>query len=53
MVGVDEHTDEAVAKGLEQLLTNNWNKEQIKHYSKKFESENMAKQYVEVYKRDI
>lgn len=53
MVGVDEHTDEAVAKGLEQLLTNNWNKEQIKQYSKKFESENMAKQYVDVYKKKI
>lgn len=53
MVGVDEHTDEAVAKGLGRLLTNNWNKEDIKAYSRKFESENMAKQYVDVYTREI
>lgn len=53
MIGVDEHTDEAVAKGLESLLTNNWNKERIKEYSRKFESENMAKNYVDVYKREI
>ena len=53
MVGVAEHTDEAVAKGLEILLTNKWNKEQIRSYSKKFESENMAKQYVNVYKREV
>lgn len=53
MIGVSEHTDEAVTKGLESLLTNNWNTEKIKAYSKKFESENMAKQYVNVYKREI
>lgn len=53
MVGVEDHSDEAVEKGLEILLTNNWNREMIKTYSKKFESENMAKQYVDVYKREI
>lgn len=50
MVGVETHTDRAVAEGLELLLTSRWNKEQIKAHSKKFESENMAKQYIEVYK---
>lgn len=49
MVGVDEHSDEAVAKGLELLLTYNWDKEQIKIYSKKFESHSMAKNYIKVY----
>lgn len=53
MVGVNNHSDEAVAKGLEQLLTNKWNKELIKTYSKKFEPENMAEKYVEVYKREV
>ena len=53
MVGVKEHTDEAVAKGLVFIMTYNWDKELIKAYSKKFESDNMAKQYVDVYKREI
>ena len=53
MVGVSEHTDQAVAEGLVMLLTKNWNKEAIKQYSKKFESQNMAKQYVNVYQREI
>lgn len=49
MVGVEEHNDEAVARGLEHLITNNWNKDKIKEYSKKFEAENMANKYIEVY----
>ena len=53
MVGVESHTDEAVANGLERLLTNKWDKEKIKVYSKKFEPENMAEKYVEVYQRTI
>lgn len=51
MVGVKEHTDKAVANGLEALLTKDWKKQKIKDYSKKFEPENMAKQYVEVYQQ--
>lgn len=53
MIGVAEHTDEAVAKGLEQLLTKEWNSDRIKDYSKKFESQNMANNYINVYKREI
>jgi len=53
MVGVGEHTDESVAKGLEKLLTHDWDKQKIKDYSKKFEPDNMARQYVEVYQRTI
>lgn len=52
MVGVDKHTDKAVAEGLEFLLTNRWDKEQIRLYSKKFESQNMAEQYLNVYKKE-
>lgn len=53
MVGVLEHSDKAVAEGLERLLTGEWNRAAIKAYSKKFESENMAKQYIDVYQREI
>ena len=50
MIGVDEHSDEAVAKGLELLLTMDWDKNAIKEYSKKFESKAMAEKYIDVYK---
>lgn len=53
MIGVSEHTDEAVANGLARLLTDNWNKERIKNHSKKFENQTMAKQYINVYQREI
>lgn len=53
MIGVCEHTDEAVAQGLKQLLTHKWDSDSIKNYSKKFESQEMAYQYINVYKREI
>ena len=53
MVGVLEHSDKAVAEGLERLLTGKWNRAAIKAYSKKFEAHNMAKQYINVYQREI
>lgn len=53
MIGVGEHTDEAVAKGLKQLLTHKWDSDSIKKYSKKFESQEMANHYINVYKREI
>ena len=34
MIGVEDHSDEAVAKGSEQLLTASWDNEWIKNYSK-------------------
>ena len=53
MIGVGEHSDEAVAKGLEILLTKEWDSERIKEYSKKFETERMANNYIYVYKKEI
>lgn len=49
MIGVEEHSDTAVAKGMVKLLTGSWDKEIIKLYSKKFESQNMAKEYIKAY----
>lgn len=53
VIGVEEHSDEAVAKGIEQLLIRDWNEEHIKEYSKKFESQTMAENYLTVYKNVI
>lgn len=50
MVGIEEHSDEAVARGLEKLLTSEWNEEFIRVYSHKFENQSMAENYVRVYK---
>lgn len=49
MIGVDDHQDESVAKGMEELLCKQWNKQEIIDYSEKFGSQNMAKQYINVY----
>ena len=49
MVGVKEHSDEAVAKGIEMLLTSDWNSKDIRDYSCKFESQSMAANYIRVY----
>lgn len=51
MVGVHDHSDEMVARGIELLLTNIWDREKIKDYSKKFEIESMAQNYQNVYKQ--
>lgn len=51
MIGVKAHTDDAVAAGLTVLLTKEWDSEFIRAYSSKFEKDNMAKQYVEVYEK--
>lgn len=53
MVGVEEHSDEAVAKGLERLLTGKWDSSKIKQYSEKFESQAMANNYIDVYQSNI
>lgn len=51
VVPIQERTDNAVAVALCTILSKVWNKENIKAYSKKFDSEEMAKQYVEFYKQ--
>lgn len=53
MIGVDGHADENVAAGLKQLLTRNWDKQRIKEYSKKFESQTMAQNYVRIYTKQV
>lgn len=53
MVGVEEHSDEAVAKGLERLLTGKWDSSKIKQYSERFESQAMANNYIDVYQSNI
>ncbi len=50
MIGVGSHSDEAVAEGLELLLTKNWDKNRIVECSRKFDSITMAKNYIKVYK---
>ena len=53
MVGVEGHTDEDVAKGLVKLFTTYWDKSKIIEYSAKFNSQTMAKHYLDVYQRTI
>ena len=50
VVSINGYSKEAVAKGIELLLTNQWDREWIKDYSKKFESNTMAGNYVKAYK---
>lgn len=50
MVGVEEHSDRAVADGMVRLLNTKWDSQQIIEYSKKFESQTMANHYISVYK---
>ena len=51
MIGVNEHSDEAVANGLVKLFLNKWNPVVICEYSRKFQSDSMAAKYISVYKR--
>ena len=53
MIGVTHHSDDAVAKGLKQLLITQWDRNKIKDYSRKFESITMAQNYIEVYKNKL
>lgn len=53
MIGVNAHDDESVKNGLKLLLSRDWDKSKIIEYSKKFEPQIMAKNYVQVYKREI
>ena len=51
VVPAEGRDDNNVANAIVKLLTNDWNKESIKAYSKKFESESMAQQYIDAYKQ--
>ena len=50
VVPINGYSNEAVAKGIELLLTKQWNREWIKDYSNKFDSNTMAGNYVKAYK---
>ena len=49
VVGVKEHKDACVAKGLETLLTTKWDKEAIRKASERFEAATMADNYIRVF----
>lgn len=49
VVTINNRDDDSVAKGITQLLESAWVKQQIKDYSKRFESEAMAISYKNVY----
>lgn len=49
VVGICEHENEAVARGLQKLLTHDWDRIYIKEHSKKFESDAMAQNYCQWY----
>lgn len=50
VVRISERTDNAVVKGITTLISREWNHDFIKEYSRKFESETMAKEYVNFYR---
>ena len=51
MIGVDLHNNEAVANGIRLLIERKWDSNIIRSYSQKFESQNMARNYCNVYER--
>lgn len=53
VIGLKERTDEAVAKGTIRLLETEWSPKDIMAYSKKFESRQMADNYIRTFKRLI
>lgn len=53
MVLVNSRTDDKLGKGIEKLVSNDWNKEFIKKYSDKFSLKNMADKYIEFFKSQI
>lgn len=49
VVGVEEHDNKSVTVGLEELITNQWNRISIKEHSRKFELNAMAQNYFRWY----
>ena len=50
VVGVAEHDDKLIGKGMEELLTKQWNESLIKKHAEKFTNQNMTKNYMSVMK---
>lgn len=53
VVGVTNHDDKLIGKGIEDLLTRQWDESQIKKHSIKFSSQKMTDSYTEIMKRII
>lgn len=53
VVGIEDRSDESVAKGLEYLLNTKWDKEEIIKYSKCFENETMIENYINKYREVV
>lgn len=51
MVGLQNRKDQTVADGLSELLQREWDSEAIKRYSERFESSQMADNYLSAYKQ--
>lgn len=50
VIGIPDRRNETVAKGIYSLLSRSWDKDTIKHYSKKFERGTMAFNYINAFK---
>jgi len=53
MVLVNERTDEALAQGIEQITSMDWDKQFIQNYAQNFSLELMAENYINVYDKII
>ena len=53
VIGLKERTNSAVASGIIKLLRNKWDSHRIIDYSKKFESKQMALNYISTFKHII
>lgn len=53
VIGLQVRTDEEVASGITRLLESDWRADDIKAYSKKFESEQMVDNYIRTFKQII
>lgn len=53
VIGIENRTDEAVAEGIKTLINKAWDKDLIKKYSQKFDSQHMAKNYEDTFKQLI
>lgn len=50
VVGVAKHDDKLIGKGIEELLTKQWDESLIKKHAEKFTNQNMTKNYMDVMK---
>lgn len=53
MILVEKRNTESLAEGMKTALEKNWNKEEIRNYSRNFSIENMATLYLESYKEKL